>query len=161
MITLCYFFKQIKEFKEAIEGDYFFEMFVDDLPMWGYVGEVCDWYTKKCPSIAKSSNLFQIFISFVFIDIDNIIILFSILYILNFPQVAHEEFLLGKAIQGARVYLYPHLHFIIGFNNDQIVSANVTTDVKRRIDITEANSGQEVSLMSVLCQFYVQRICLW
>jgi transmembrane 9 superfamily member 3 len=31
---------QIKELKEAIEGDYFFELFIDDLPMWGYIGEV-------------------------------------------------------------------------------------------------------------------------
>jgi hypothetical protein len=59
-------------------------------------------------------------------------------------QVVHEEFLLGKSIQGARVYLYPHLHFSIGFNNDQIVSANVTTDAKRRVDITDLTTGQEV-----------------
>src|SRR5689334_15268093 len=62
-----------------------------------------------------------------------------------FPlQVVHEEFLLGKSIQGARVYLYPHLHFSIGFNDDQIVSANVTTDSKRRVDITDVTSGQEI-----------------
>lgn len=42
------------------------------------------------------------------------------------------------------MYLYPHLHFNIGFNNDQIVFANVTTDVKRRVDITDAVDGQEV-----------------
>ncbi len=51
---------------------------------------------------------------------------------------------MGKSIQGARVYLYPHLHFSIGFNNDQIVSANVTTDAKRRVDITDMTTGQEV-----------------
>lgn len=84
--------------KSAIEDDYFFEMFLDDLPMWGYVGEV-----------------------------------------------THEEFLLGKSIQGARVYLYPHLHFSMGYNNDQIVSVNVTTDPKRRVDITDIIAGQEVS----------------
>ena len=33
-------FSQIKELKNAIENDYFFEMFIDDLPMWGYLGEV-------------------------------------------------------------------------------------------------------------------------
>lgn len=83
--------------KNAIEDDYFFEMFIDDLPIWGYLGEV-----------------------------------------------VHEEFLLGKSIQGARVYLYPHLHFSMGFNNDQIVSANVTTDPKRRVDITDVSMGQEI-----------------
>ncbi len=72
-------------------------MLIDDLPMWGYLGEV-----------------------------------------------VHEEFLLGKSIQGARVYLYPHLHFSIGFNNDQIVTANVTTDARRRVDITDITTGQEI-----------------
>jgi hypothetical protein len=48
-------------------------MFIDDLPIWGYIGEV-----------------------------------------------VHEEFLLGKDMQGAKVYLYPHLHFTIGYNNDQV-----------------------------------------
>jgi hypothetical protein len=62
--------------------------------------------------------------------------------------VVHEEFLLGKTIQGARVYLYPHLHFSIGFNNDQIVTANVTTDARRRVDITDASVGQEVLIFS-------------
>jgi hypothetical protein len=87
----------LKAFKAAIEDDYFFEMLIDDLPMWGYLGEV-----------------------------------------------VHEEFLLGKSIQGARVYLYPHLHFSIGFNGDQIVTANVTTDARRRVDITDITSGQEI-----------------
>lgn len=87
----------IKQLKEAIESDYFFEMGVDGLPVWGYIGEVVG-----------------------------------------------EEFLLGKSIQGATVYLYPHLHFSVGFNGDQIVSANVTTDHKRRIDITDTTMGQEI-----------------
>lgn len=30
----------MKDFKRAIESDYFFEMFIDDLPMWGFIGEV-------------------------------------------------------------------------------------------------------------------------
>ena len=90
----------MKAFKAAIEDDYFFEMLIDELPMWGYLGEV-----------------------------------------------VHEEFLLGKSIQGARVYLYPHLHFSIGFNNDQIVTANVTTDARRRVDITDVSQGQEVGVV--------------
>ena len=88
---------QIKSLKDAIEQDYFFEMFVDDMPLWGYLGEV-----------------------------------------------VHEEFLLGQSIQGARVYLYPHLHFSLGYNNNQIVVVNVTTDTKRKIDITDADAGQEI-----------------
>ncbi len=60
----------------------------------------------------------------------------------------HEDFLLGKSIQGARVYLYPHLHFSIGYNNDQIVTANVTTDARRRVDITDVTTGQEVNYIA-------------
>lgn len=30
------------KFKEAIHNSYFFEMFVEDLPMWGYIGDVTD-----------------------------------------------------------------------------------------------------------------------
>ncbi|RYH32021.1 transmembrane 9 family protein [archaeon] len=81
-----------------MEDDYFFELLIDDLPMWGYLGEV-----------------------------------------------VHEEFLLGKSIQGARVYLYPHLHYSVGYNNDQIVSANVTVDARKRVDITDVSVGQEIS----------------
>lgn len=87
----------VMEFKNAIDEDFFFEMFIDDLPLWGYLGEV-----------------------------------------------VHEEFLLGQEIQGAKVYLYPHLHFSLGYNNNQVVSANVTTDTKRKIDITDASIGQEI-----------------
>lgn len=90
--------EDLQELKDAIEADYFFEMLIDDLPMWGYIGEV-----------------------------------------------VHEEFLLGRSIQGAKVYLYPHLHFAIGFNNDQIVTVNVTTDAKRRVDITDITTGQEIT----------------
>lgn len=70
-------------------------------------------------------------------------------------EVVHEEFLLGKSIQGARVYLYPHLHFSLGYNNDQIVAVNVTTDPKRRIDITEPVVGQEVN--PLFCIFHQYR----
>jgi transmembrane 9 superfamily protein 3 len=33
-------FPQLKQFKDAIEDDFFFEMLIDDLPVWGYIGEV-------------------------------------------------------------------------------------------------------------------------
>ncbi|KAH0768289.1 hypothetical protein AABB24_002079 [Solanum stoloniferum] len=30
---------KVKQFKDAIENNYWFEFFIDDLPMWGFVGE--------------------------------------------------------------------------------------------------------------------------
>ena len=34
--------KDLEKFKEAINNNYFFEMFVEDLPMWGYLGDIGD-----------------------------------------------------------------------------------------------------------------------
>jgi hypothetical protein len=31
---------QVASFKAAVHDDYYFEMFVEDLPMWGYIGEI-------------------------------------------------------------------------------------------------------------------------
>ena len=89
----------LKVLKDAIEGDYVFEMLIDELPVWGAIGEV-----------------------------------------------VHEEGSLGKSTPSARVYLYPHLLFSIRYNGDQIVTANVTTDARSRVDITDVRNGQEVSV---------------
>lgn len=33
---------ELQQLKDAIHNDYFFEMFVEDLPMWGYIGDTMD-----------------------------------------------------------------------------------------------------------------------
>lgn len=73
----------LKKFKDAIHENYYYEMFVEDLPMWGYIGDFSD-----------------------------------------------EDFLIGE-VSGSSTYLFPHLHFQLGYNKDQIVSAKVTTDVSQ------------------------------
>lgn len=73
----------LKQFKHAIHDNYFFEMFVEDLPMWGYVGD---------------------------------------------DGAEGDSFIIDE-VEGTRTFLFPHLHFNLGFNGDQIVSAIVTTDV--------------------------------
>jgi hypothetical protein len=74
--------QDIVKFKEAIHNNYYFEMFVEDLPMWGYIGDVDEEYS-----------------------------------------------IMGEA-QGGRTFLFTHLHFILGYNMNQIVAARVTTDVR-------------------------------
>ena len=76
---------ELAKLKKAIHNNYFFEMFVEDLPMWGYIGDVAD------------------------------------------EDVIIEE------IEGdsGKTFLFPHLHFQLGFNADQMVTARVTTDVSR------------------------------
>ena len=74
--------EELTLFKEAIHNNYFFEMFVEDLPMWGYIGDAVD-----------------------------------------------EDVIFGESAQ-SKTYLFPHLHFYLGHNNNKIVSAKVTTDVR-------------------------------
>ena len=74
----------LTKLKDAIHNNYFFEMFVEDLPMWGYIGDVMD-----------------------------------------------EDIIIGE-VEGSKTYLFPHLHFYLGYNVDQIVAAKVTTDVSGR-----------------------------
>ena len=76
---------ELKQLKKAIHNNYFFEMFVEDLPMWGYIGDVLG------------------------------------------EDMIMEEF----EGDSGKTFLFPHLHFYMGYNNDQIVSARVTTDVSR------------------------------
>merc|ERR1712185_429607 len=58
-------------------------------------------------------------------------------------EVEGEELLLGH-LETAHRYLYPHLHFSIGYNMDQIVSVNVSTNPQRKVDITNEVSDIEV-----------------
>lgn len=94
--------EQLNKFKEAIHNSYFFEMFVEDLPMWGYVGDAPD-----------------------------------------------EDFLMGS-----KTFLFPHLQFHLGYNKDmQIVSARLTTDMDRRVDITKTDQPISVKF-SYSAQWY-------
>ncbi|KAJ1463256.1 hypothetical protein M885DRAFT_504871 [Pelagophyceae sp. CCMP2097] len=88
---------ELQQFTTAIENDYYFEMFIEDLPMWGYVGEV-----------------------------------------------EGEDVLLGH-LETVRRYVYPHLHFSVGYNVDQVVSVNVSTNPQRKVDITDEFDGTEVA----------------
>lgn len=72
----------LERFKTAIQNNYFFEMFVEDLPMWGYIGDV-----------------------------------------------AEDDLIMNEVEGNGKVYLFPHLHFYLGYNKNRIVSAKVTTDV--------------------------------
>lgn len=74
--------EDLEKLKDAIHNNYFFEMFVEDLPMWGYIGDTAD-----------------------------------------------EDIIVGE-VEGSKTYLFTHLHFYLGHNNNQIVSAKVTTDVR-------------------------------
>jgi len=88
--------EELTKLKDAIHNNYFFEMFVDDLPMWGYIGEIFD-----------------------------------------------EDVILGET-ESSRTFLYPHLHFKIGVNEGQIVTATVFTQSNRREDITDVSKPKKI-----------------
>jgi len=88
--------RDLEKLKEAIHNNYFFEMFVEDLPVWGYIGDFED-----------------------------------------------EDALFGET-DASHTYLFPHLHFKVGTNKDRIVSATVTTERDRRVDITNVHKPTTV-----------------
>ena len=98
--------------KNAIQNNYFFEMVVEDLPLWGYLGDVVG------------------------------------------PHMT-----LGEWDDGT-TYLFPHRHFYLGYNGDQIVAAKVATDVKRRVDITNVTVAKTV-IFSYSVEFYEERDLMW
>ncbi|GMH52556.1 hypothetical protein TrRE_jg1584 [Triparma retinervis] len=89
--------EDVAAFKEAVHNDYYFEFYVEDLPMWGYVGEI-----------------------------------------------SGEDLVLGE-IEGSRTYLFPHLHFKLGVNGENIVSASIYTQSHRKVDITDPTGSIDVT----------------
>ncbi|KAL7555532.1 hypothetical protein ACA910_006120 [Epithemia clementina (nom. ined.)] len=102
----------LTKLKDAIHNNYFFEMFVEDLPMWGYIGDV-----------------------------------------------TNEDIIIGE-VENSKTFLFPHLHFYLGYNGDQIVAAKVTTDMDRRVDITNVEVPKTVTF-SYSVEFYEERYLLW
>lgn len=101
--NLCkknYGYDELKTFKNTIENSYFFEMYVEDLPMCGFFG-----------------------------DIQN-------------EDVIAQDLMTGTGT--GTTYLYPHLNFKLGMNNNKIVSASIFTDVSKAVDITNDNIPQTV-----------------
>mmetsp|Transcript_4286 Transcript_4286/g.6425 ORF Transcript_4286/g.6425 Transcript_4286/m.6425 type:complete len:646 (-) Transcript_4286:351-2288(-) len=88
--------EELTSFKDAIHQSFFFEMFVEDLPMWGYIGDIAD-----------------------------------------------EDYIIGE-VEGSKTFLFSHLHFRIGINDGKIVSASVSTDSKRKVDITDVTKPTSV-----------------
>lgn len=78
----------LDRFSTAIEEEWYGELFIDDMPMWVYIGE------------GES-----------------------------------EDFLLGHTDK-SKHFLYTHLHFVLGYNGDKVVSANVTASPDNKADIT-------------------------
>lgn len=89
LCDITYGEKELTQLKDAIHNSWFFEMFVEDLPMWGYIGDTTG-----------------------------------------------EDLILGE-MEGSRTYLFPHLVFRIGTNGGKVVSVSLSTDIDKKVDITD------------------------
>ncbi|CAE7240818.1 TMN3 [Symbiodinium sp. KB8] len=88
---------QVDELIVAIEQEYYFELFMDDLPLWGYVGEVVE-------DLAFMTG--------------------------------------GQSVD--RYFIFPHLHFAVSYNDDRVISVNVTTDTTKRKQLVAGVEPQQV-----------------
>lgn len=52
--------EQKKAFADAIEDEYYFEMFIDDLPMYGYIGEVRTTACLPAAGLREGSHSSQV-----------------------------------------------------------------------------------------------------
>ena len=82
--------KMVRKFKRAIRHHYWYEFFMDELPVWGFVGEFIDGDTGK--AVTASQGTVE-----------------------------------GDGHDG-QVFIYTHKSFDIGYNNDQIISVNLTAE---------------------------------
>ena len=87
--------EDVDAFDHAIDDDYYFEMFLDSLPVWGYVGEI-DEDTDVINALRHPSHLFS-----------------------------------------KRHLIYTRLHFSIGYNVNQIVQVNISTNPNERQDLSD------------------------
>eukprot|EP01083_Nonionella_stella_P018681 51954_1 len=116
--VLCkkqYTSEDLQTFKESIANSYFFEMYVEDLPMCGFFGDVQgdDVIAQDVGQLAQTAGY----------------------GVSNGSSAA-----VGEGI----TYLFPHLDFTFGMNNGNIVSATVKTDATKAIDISNTSNGKDV-----------------
>lgn len=113
LCTMQYVSDDIKRFKTAIENSYFFEMYVEDLSMWGFFGDIKgeDVIAQDVGHLAEYTGGFESSTS------------------------------VGEGV----TLLFPHLDFSFGMNGGKIVSATVTTDPSKAIDISNAKIGRDVT----------------
>ena len=68
-----------------------------------------------------------------------------------------DEEILSDIMDNANVYIYPHLHFYIGYNGDQIVAIQISTDVSLfRRRFFQIDLLCDAFVQQLTCQF---RVC--
>ncbi len=116
--VLCkklYTSEDLKLFKESIENSFFFEMYVEDLPMCGFFGDVQgeDVIAQDVGQLAE--------------------------YTAGYGLTSN-----AAGVGVGTTYLFPHLDFTFGMNGGKIVSASVKTDANKAMDISDTSNAKEI-----------------
>mmetsp|Transcript_117659 Transcript_117659/g.175740 ORF Transcript_117659/g.175740 Transcript_117659/m.175740 type:complete len:647 (+) Transcript_117659:35-1975(+) len=95
-------------FKKAAQHRWFYQMYLDDLPVWGMVGEMLPKADKF--SVKEKDDL---------------------------DRLDHMTDLDDAAIAGLHPYVYTVRNLVISYNNDQIVKVDLTSDPKSLVEVKE------------------------
>lgn len=96
--------------QKAVDEEYYFEWFLDDLPIWGYIG---DSPTAQ-DLILPQGTLYRILVS-----------CFELLLSVGPIEIVTQK-----------KYIYTHMHFTIKYNGDRIIEWNATAIPDFKADIS-------------------------
>jgi transmembrane 9 superfamily protein 3 len=100
--------EQVDQFSKAIQHRWFYQMYLDDLPVWGMVGEMLPKADKF--SLKEKDDL---------------------------ERLDHMTELQDNEVGDLHPYVYTKRNLIISYNNDQIVKVDLTSDPKSLEQIKE------------------------
>jgi transmembrane 9 superfamily protein 3 len=95
-------------FQQAVQHRWFYQMYLDDLPVWGMVGEMLP---KVDAFSVKEKD-----------DLD---------------RLDHMKDLKDTEIADLHPYVYTNRNLVISYNNDQVIKVDLTSDPKSLVEIKE------------------------
>ena len=99
--------EDVAKFRQAIVDDYYFEMMLDELPIWGYVGEL----DQRGATLTPRDLLRQLK-----------------------GQSAHHT-VHDPHGNATRYFLFTHLDFSLAYNGQHVIEVNVSADPLQRVDL--------------------------
>ena len=99
--------EDVAKFRQAIVDDYYFEMMLDELPIWGYVGELDQRGTALTPR--------------------------DLLRQLKGASAHHTVH--DPHGNSTRYFLFTHLDFSLAYNGQHVIEVNVSADPLQRVDL--------------------------
>ena len=98
--------KEVEKFSNAIRNHYWYEFYMDELPIWGFVGEYVDPNANDDDEEDEEDNSSS-----------------------NNKKSSSSSSNSGNDAGGdAKVYVYTHRSFDIGYNEDRIIQVNLTAE---------------------------------